>query len=228
MVPTSPADALGAHVESARDLLVEVIRARHENAADAHDAAKTRYGLVFGGQWRDLLDDTRDAFKDRGFSVHKLIPAGYKLPIVNGSLLFVWRIPVGVEAVANFASSTTRRNGFLSPQPDPTLFGPSFDDGGDSPRDAIEQAELERLIQSAGETMPVVLVMVHSSPRQLVSISWAVAEHVAGKVQLSGEETIWESELGAEAAEANVESFDTGLPVVPTIEVQKQDQPSDA
>ena len=82
MVPTSPTNALGPHAQTVRDVLVEVIRSRHNRFADAHQVAGTRYSMAFGSQWRDLLDDTNDAMAGRGFQAQKLTPAGYKIPVV--------------------------------------------------------------------------------------------------------------------------------------------------
>lgn len=226
MVPNSPVDALGSHAADARDLVVEVVLSRHERATEAHEVAATRYAIGFGGQWRDLLEDTVDAFKDRKFQPYKLAPAGYRLPIVNGCLVFVWRVPATPDAVSGFASSKTRMNGFLAQQP-LDLFGPSFVEGGEEIRNSGEQVDFERALRAAGEAMPVVLVMVHSTPRQLISIEWAVAEYVRGTVRLHGEETIWEATPETGVATDNVESFDSGTPVPPSVEPQTQDRPSD-
>lgn len=226
MVPSSPIDALGPHAADARDLVIEVVRSRHERATESHEAAATRYTIAFGGQWRDLLEDTLDAFKDRGFQSHKLRPAGYRLPIVNGCLVFVWRVPATPDAVRGFASSRTRMNGFFARQP-LDLFGSSFAEGGEEIRNGSEQAEFERALQTAGEAMPVVLVMVHSTPRQLTLIEWAVAEYEGGAVQLHGDETIWKATPETEEANIDVESFDSGTPVAPSVELQIQDRQSD-
>ncbi len=93
MVPESPTDALGSHAAGVRDLVVEVVRSRHGLFAEAHQVSGTRYSMGFGSQWRDLLDDTHDALTGRGFQSYKLTPAGYKLPIVNNCLVYVWRVP---------------------------------------------------------------------------------------------------------------------------------------
>lgn len=226
MVPNSPTEALGSHAADARDLVVEVVQSRHERAAEAHETAATRYTIGFGGQWRDLLEDTYDAFKDRGYQHYKLAPAGYRLPIVNGCLLFVWRVPATPDAVSGFASSKTRMNGFFAQQP-LDLFGTSFAEGGEALYSASERAELERALRAAGEAMPVVLVMVHSTPRQLDSIDWAVAEYTRGTVRLHGEVPIWKATRETGVATVEVESFDSGTPVAPSVELQTQDRPSD-
>lgn len=225
MVPNSPADALGLHAPGVRDLLVEVARSIHGRFAEAHQVSKSRYGMGFGTQWRDLLDDVNAALSERGFQSHKLTPAGYKLPVVNDCLVYVWRVPEAVDAVASFASSPTRKSGFLASPPDPMLFDPALLVGPEPVGDIHEETGLERIVRVVGDTMPLVLVMVQSSPRQLQSLEWAIAElnHVTGEVVLRGQETIWEPELNAADASFDVESFDSGAPVAPAVELQKQE-----
>lgn len=227
MVSVSPADALGSHAPNVRDLLVEVVRSRHDRQAVADLVSESRYGMGFGSQWRDLLDDVQDALADRGFQSHKLAPGGYVLPVVNDSLLYVWRVPDTPDAVSKFASSPTRKNGFAAEPPDPMLFEPRF---GEKPErngetsDKPEEAKVERLVRVVDGTMLVVLVMVHSSPRQLQLIEWAVAElDDAGKVTLRGQESIWEPELVAADAASAFEPFDNGTHDGPAVELQRQE-----
>jgi hypothetical protein len=181
--------------------------------------------MAFGTQWRDLLDDTSEAFVDRGFQTHKLPPAGYKLPVVNDCLIFVWRCPDTVNAISQFASSPTRKNGFAAPHPDPMLFEPSLINEAESIHDVSKEAELERVVRGAGDSMPLVLVMVQSSPLGLQSIEWAVAEldEESDTVKLHGQEIIWEPEVIADAASSSVEPFDSGAPNTPIVEPRKQE-----
>lgn len=225
MVLHSPADALGSHASGVRDLLVEVVRSRHDRAADAHLASGSRYSMGLGSQWRDLLDDAQEVLADRGFQSHKLAPAGYELPVVNDCLLYVWRVPGTPDAVSEFASSPTRKNGFAAQPPDPMLFEPGFGDEPEPDDEASDEADVKRLVRAVGDAMPVVLVMVHSSPRQLQSVEWAVAEldEGTGKVKLHGHEAIWEPETDVDGAASDVESFDRGTPVAPVVELQKQE-----
>lgn len=217
MAHNSPADALGEHTDTARELIVDIVQARHESAADAHDAANTRFLNFFGSQWRDLLCDARDAFKDRGFEAHKLTPGGYWLPIVNDALIFIARIPEGADVARDFASSKTRMSSFFARR-ELGLFGKSFMDGiDDEAHTADELDRFEEMVAAAGAVMPVVLVMVHSTPRQLASIEWAVAEYRAGEVQLHGEEAIWSDDFAAPGVDIEVESFDSGVPEVPVV-----------
>ncbi len=226
MAPRSPAQALGSHADTVRDVVVEVVRTRHEYSAEAHQAARTRYTNAFGTQWRDLLVDTEEALTGRGFLSHTLAPGGYKLPVVNDCLVYVWRVPNGPDAVTNFASSPTRLSGFVAPPPPAMLWE------GDVPEQEqpnLDSPENLAMMAALQESMPLVLVMVGSTPRQLQSIEWAVAEiDNRDKVALHGQESLWKAELVGDDVTYDVESFDSGAPVVPVVALQHQDQAPDA
>lgn len=226
MAPNSPVDALGSHTHVVRDVVVDVVRTRHAYSADAHQTARTRYGSGFGTQWRDLLDDAHEALTDRGFRSHTLAPGGYTIAVVNDCLVYVWRVPDTPGAVRNFASSPTRLSGFVAPPPPEMLWEGDIPEKVETGRVAPETTIM---LEAVREKMPLVLVMVWSTPRQLQSIEWAIAELDGdGKVQLHGQETLWEPEIVANEVTADVESFDSGAPVVPVVALQTQDRPSDA
>lgn len=229
MLPDSPVDALGAQAPGVRDLVVDVVRSRHRKAAEAHQVSGSRYGLGFGSQWRDLLDDTHDALIERGYRSHKLAPGGHKVGVVNDCLVYVWRVPDDPNAVRDFASSPTRRNGFVAQPPPEMLWEGLLTEEFEPAQDAPEAAETESMMEAVRDTMPLVLVMVWSTPRQLRSIEWAVAiMDDLGKVELRGQESLWEPELVADDMSSDVESFDSGTPEGPTIEPREQDRSSDA
>lgn len=224
MIPVSPAEALGPYTRDVRDLLIETVRSRHESFAEAHAISGSRYGMGFGSQWRDLLDDVSDVHAARGYRTHKLLPGGYKLPVVNDCLVYVWRSPEASGAVSSFASSPTRMSGFTAPLLDATLFEPTPQNSPNVVIKSPEVTELEEAVRAAEGVMPLVLVVIQSSPRQLQSIDWAVAEldGNTGNVVLHGKESIWGPELAAEIAVSDVEPFDSGTPSGPTIEPQEQ------
>lgn len=231
MVLSSPAEALGDHATLARELIVELVQDRHDRSVEAHDAANTRFGILFGSQWRDLLRDSCDAFKAHGFGSYKLTPGGYSLPVVNDALVYVTRLPDDAEAIEDFASSKTRAGSFFV-QPTLDLFGDSFIEGGSEAgntqaRSAEERERFEKLVKAAGAVMAVVLVMVYSSPHQLSSINWAIAEYRAGLVHLHGKDTIWSHDFAGEGVAVDVESFDSGVPEVPVVELQVRGATSD-
>lgn len=228
MLPDAPFDALGAHAPGVRHLVVEVVRSRHDKAAEAHHVSGSRYRLGFGSQWRDLLDDMHDALIERGYQSHTLTPGGHKVGVVNNCLVYVWRVPDDPNAVRDFASSPTRRNGFVAPPPPAMLWGgPMAEEAG--PVEYVS-AETAIMMEAVRNTMPLVLVMVWSTPRQLQSIEWAVAIlDDSGRVELRGQESLWEPEPVAEYEPSDVESFDSGTPGGPTVEPHEQDnRPSDA
>lgn len=225
MVPDSPAEALGAQAPALRDLLVEIVRARHARAVEAHLVSASRYAMGFGTQWRDLLDDTTDTLRARGFRCCKLAPGGHEIPVVNDSMVYVWRVPNHPDAVSEFAASPTRKNGFTTPPLDPALWEPSLSEEQQATDDATGEGELGPVIKAAGDSMPLVLVMVESTPRQLQSIEWAVAVlDSEGKVELRGQEAIWEPEPVADGNASGTESFDSGVPVAPKVEPREQEE----
>lgn len=229
MVSSSPQDALGPHASTVRDVVIDVVRTRHGHAADAHQAAHTRSTRGYSTLWHDLLVDVQEAFTDRGCDLHTLAPAGHKVPVVNGCILYVWRIPASNDP-AHFATSPTRLSCFDAVPPEPTLFDTTFigsssgPDGG-SGDEHEREVDLSSVMSSVHGTLPVVLVMVDSSPRQLQAIGWAVAEldRESGEVSLVGQETLWQPEPNAESNTTAVESFDSGTPVPPAVEPREQE-----
>jgi hypothetical protein len=113
-------------------------------------------------------------------------------------------------------------NGFAVEPPHPTLFDPLF--GTEQPvTDTPDQLELT--VRSVGDKMPLVLVMVSSTPRQLQSVAWAIATlDDEGKVQLRGQERIWEPEVIEDDVTHARESFASGTPAEPVVELRQQEQ----
>jgi hypothetical protein len=180
--------------------------------------------MGFASQWRDLLDDAHHEVTKHGFQSHTLTPGGHKIPVVNDCLVYVWRVPDHPDAVSKFAVSPTRQSGFAAAPPPAMLFQPVFTDEAAPAEDVADRAETETMLQAVHDTMPLVLIMVWSTPRQLQSIEWAVAElDDVGNVKLHGQECIWESEPVAAGAASDVESFDSGTPVPPVVELHGQE-----
>ncbi|MFE5291840.1 hypothetical protein ACFQ8T_06630 [Isoptericola sp. NPDC056618] len=228
MTPNTPVDALGPHYDTARDVVVEVVRTRTERMVDAHQVSGTRNTSLFGTQWRDLLTDSRVALTSRGFRSHKLPPAGYELPVVNDCLIYVWRVSDDTDAVKNFASSPTRLNGFATPPPPMSLFDGTVIDVVEPVVEVGESQEALAMRNAAQEHMPLVLVMIWSTPRGLSGIEWGVATlNSESKVVLHGQESIWSPELVTASVDTDVESFDSGVPAKPMVSLQTQSRPTD-
>lgn len=229
MTPDSPADALGPHVATVREIIVDVVRTRHSYAAAAHQVAHTRNMRGYSTLWDDLLRDVQEAFEAQGCDSHRLAPAGYNVPIVNNCIIYVWRVPATGDP-GDFAASPTRKACFNNAlPPEMPLFGPEFlwssmpttlQPGSD-----LDQSdELEAVKGVLDGEMPVVLVRVYSSPRQLREIVWAVAEldRETGKVNYYGEEAIWQAEQAVSPDASDVEPFSAGTPVEPVVEPREQ------
>lgn len=225
MVPDSPAAALGSHASGARNALVRVVRSVHDRFAEAHEVSQSKYAMGFGSQWRDLLDEAHDEVTRYGFQSHTLTPGKHKVPVINGCLVYVWRVPEGSNAVSDFAASPTRQSGFFALPLAETLFEPYFDEAERVHEQQAGSEESQTMLDAVRDAMPVVLVMVRSTPRQLQSIEWAVAEmdETTGKVVLYGQESIWEPELVSEYASTGGESFDSGTPALPTIKPREKE-----
>lgn len=227
MVARFPEDALGRHAPHISKLVVSVVQDVHARFAEAHVVSGSRYAMGFGSQWRDLLDETHNEVTKHGFQMHELAPGGYKVPVVNGCLVYVWRVPSDPDAVSKFASSPTRLSGLRAPTPPPMLFEKEVIAEDEEIDDRVESAETEAMLAAVQDTMPLVLVMVHSTPRQLQSIEWAIAElDGSEKVELHGHERIWEPELVTVGAASAVGSFNDGVPVEPIVEPREQEEPS--
>ncbi|MFC4950167.1 hypothetical protein [Pseudonocardia sp. GCM10023141] len=182
--------------------------------------------MGFGTQWRDLLDDMCDALRARGFRSCKLTPGGHEIPVVNDCLVYVWRVPKHLDAVSEFASSPTRKNGFTTPPLDPVLWEPSLAEEQEATDDGPVEGELGPVLNAVENSMPLVLVMVESAPRQLQSIEWAVAIlDGEGNVGLRGREAIWVPEPVADGNASGIASFDSGVPVSPKVEPRVKEGP---
>ncbi|MDN5985572.1 MAG: hypothetical protein L0H88_07620 [Propionibacterium sp.] len=218
-------EVLGGHARATAELLVETIRGTHARFAEAHVVSGTKYGNCFGTQWRDLLDDVAVAFERRGYRTYRPPMAGYRLPVINDCLVYVWRLRESRTDVSSFASSPTRENVFSTPMLAPMLFEPEVDPESGEAQTA-EAAELEQIIDAATEAvMPLVLVTVRSSPRQSPVIEWglAVRDSDTGEVRLLGGEMLSVPEPQASRAAASVEPFDSGVPTPPPLEPRKQE-----
>lgn len=224
MISGSPGDVLGPRAADAQKALVDIVRRVHDRFAESHLVSGSRFSMGFGTQWRDLLAEAHEEFAKHGFESHKLVPAGYRLPIVNGCLLYVWRKPDSADADA-FAGSLTKKNSFNVRPPDPALLEPDF--GGAFTTEAAEPEEpkLEGVVRAARDVMPLIVIIVHSSPWQLQSIEWAVAEldEESGAVKYHGQEAIWVPEAAAADAAVGGESFDSGIPAAPAVQPRKQE-----
>ncbi len=226
MIYQSPADALGSDAEHVRSLVVNVVRARHERAVEGHLAAESRYTMDFGTQWRDLLVDCAEALTAAGYQTMRLRPGGQTVGVVGGCLIYPWRMPDDSNALRGFASSATRQQMFhATASLEPMLWQgtePQFDTLDPSATALREAVESPELLQT-------LLVTYKSSPRGLYFIDWAIAHlDEAGRLTLSGQETIWKPEPEMDEAAGPFASFDSGSPIGPLVQTRAEPRPHDA
>jgi hypothetical protein len=224
MASVSPADALGAHASQVAPLITDTAIKVFRRFAAAHEVSQSRYGMGFGTLWRDLLEDIAEAFTARGYETHRLTPGGYRVPVVNGCQIYVWRVPAGTDDTSTFASSPTRESAFHSAPLHPVLFDMALTGAAGSTHESGDLDELVANLQGSSTTMPLVLVVVHAAPRTLQRITWAVAEfdEVSRAVALYGESPIWLPEWSESADDTHIESFDSGAPIEPAIALRAQ------
>lgn len=227
MFHTTPQEALGVGATDVHEAVVETVQSVHNRFAEAQHITRSRYGDVYGNQWRVLLDEVHDALSWKGYRTHTLRPGSYKVPVVGDCLVYTWRMPAAAgESVARFASSPTRKSGFDAAAPHPLLF--ETDPGGEPDGDDAEPQvpAVEQVISQVPERLSVVLVVVHSTPRRLQKIEWGLAElsEQTGEIELHGRQTIWEFEMSSDGEGIAPEgAFDSGEPVGPTLTPRKQE-----
>ena len=155
-----------------------------------------------------------------------MAPGGHKVGVANDCLVYVWRVPDDPDAVRDFASSPTRQSGFTAQPPPAMLWEGDLPEQAGPAEEVAAAAQTASILEAVRDTMPLVLVMVWSTPRQLQSVEWAVAVlDDSGKVELRGQEPLWEPEPVADDVPSDVESFDSGVPGGPIVERREQDRP---
>lgn len=94
-----------------RDEIADMVVAEHEASLDAQEACGHRSQSVYGEFWRGILERFEAFGNLPGASLVRPGDAPYKLPVVNGVVLFPWRFAKGrgaqVEATP-FGTSDTR------------------------------------------------------------------------------------------------------------------------
>lgn len=166
-----------------RARIPEMVRAEQEASADAQDASGHRSLSVFGQFWRGMLERFEEFGALPGVTFANPGRAPYRVPVINGVVLFPWRYGDGRQGPVNgvpFATSFAREALFkLGPLP----VQDQFDFGVDLARPAPENAALAAAIMTAaigdgGQRPKVVVVAIAASKVGVQDITW-------GEVQLS-------------------------------------------
>jgi hypothetical protein len=167
----------GPHI---RERIAAMVRAEHEASLDAQDASGHRSRSVYGEFWRGLLERFEEFAELPGGALVRPGEAPYRVPVINGVVLFPWRYARDEEtelADTMFATSAARmavralRQPPLQAELDLDLPDPGLDEDD------------RRLLAAVGDlagdpaTSPcrLVLVAISSSVSGLFSARWEEA-----------------------------------------------------
>lgn len=171
-------ETLGTYGPHVRERIAEMVRAEHEASLDAQEASGHRSRSIYGEFWRGLLERFEAFGELPGATIVRPGSAPYKLPVVNGVVLFPWRYAKNSEAefaTTPFATSDARtevatlRAPSVQAELDLGLTDPGLSD------------EEQRLLDALHADDPViassrlVLVAISSSVSGLFSAEWGEA-----------------------------------------------------
>jgi hypothetical protein len=182
----------GAYGPYIRDRIAQMVIAEHEASVDAQEASGHRSRSVYGEFWRGMLEKFEAFGELPGAVLVRPGEAPYKLPVINGVVLFPWRYAKSREtelATTRFGTSDARR---AIPALRPQLVQGSLDlDLPDPVLDEEERQLLAAILELATDSVlsscPLVLVAISSSASGLFSVVWGEAKlSSAGYVEWVG------------------------------------------
>jgi hypothetical protein len=183
-------EIFGTYGPRIRDRVAEMVKAEHEASLDAQEASGHRSRGVYGQFWRGLLEKFEEFGELPGATLVRPGEASYRLPVVNGVVMFPWRYAKSREtelASTRFATSDTRvavatmrtppaQRALELDLPDPGL--------DDEERRLLEALHADDQVISSSR---LVLVAISSSVSGLFSIEWGEAKlNSAGTIQWIG------------------------------------------
>ena len=172
-------ETFGTYGPHIREQIPGMVKAEHEASLDAQDASGHRSRSVYGEFWRGLLEKFEAFGELPGATMVRPGEAPYRLPVLNGVVLFPWRYAKSREAelaTTRFATSDSRVA--LSTLRTPAAQG-ALD--LDLPDPGLTEEE-RRLLAALHANDPVisssrlVLVAVSSSVRGLFAAEWGEAK----------------------------------------------------
>lgn len=184
----------GQETELLKSKLVDVIVAAHNRHVEAQDVSGQPGQSVYAQLWRALPAVCTEAVTTQWASVETVQPgrAGYRLPVLQDTVIFPWRPPHGGDpTITPFISSPSRAELFtLKPNAQAMLDLDGVEhDGSDSD---LEEALHEVVELAAERHLRVVMVTVESDASRLRRITWGVVEPAIddSTVCFSGIETL--------------------------------------
>lgn len=104
-------EVFGQYGPRLRDQIADMVVKEHEASLDAQEASGHRSQSVYGEFWRGILERFEAFGELPGATLVRPGDAPYKLPVVNGVVLFPWRYAKGRDAqleTTRFGTSETR------------------------------------------------------------------------------------------------------------------------
>jgi hypothetical protein len=185
-------ETFGAYGPYIRERIADMARAEHEASVDAQEASGHRSRSVYGEFWRGLLEKFEDFGKLPGASLVRPGEAPYKLPVVNGVVLFPWRYARSRQtelAATPFGTSDARiavrtlRPPSVQAVLDLDIPDPALDEDERLLLGAVRDLADDPFISSCR----LVLVAISSSVSGLFSVTWGEAKlNSAGFVDWAG------------------------------------------
>lgn len=210
-------ETFGTYGPRIREQIAEMVQAEHDASLDAQEASGHRSHGVYGEFWRGLLEKFEAFGKLPGATLVRPGEAPYKLPVVNGVVLFPWRYAKSREtdfATTRFATSDARVA--VS-----TLRAPATQAALELgvPDPGLDEDE-RRLLEALHADDPIiassrlVLVAISSSVSGLFSVEWGEAKlNAAGYIEWIGTpESLRSLPPTKPASTSPMASFTDGVP----------------
>jgi len=185
-------EILGTYGPYIRGQIAEMVKTEHEASVDAQEASGHRSRSVYGQFWRGLQEKFEVFGELPGASLVRPGEAPYKIPVVNGVVLFPWRYAKSREtdfAATRFGTSDARvavatlRRPLVQEALDLDLPDPGLAEEERSMLAAIQELADDPVVSSKR----MVLVAISSSVSGLFSVMWGEAKlNSAGFVEWVG------------------------------------------
>jgi hypothetical protein len=200
-----------------REQIAEMVKAEHEASLDAQEASGHRSRSVYGEFWRGLLEKFEAFGELPGATLVRPGEAPYKLPVVNGVVLFPWRYAKSREtdfAATRFATSDARMSvaALRAPTVQATLELDLPDPGlSDQERQLLAALHADDPVIASSR---LVLVAISSSVSGLFSIEWGEATlSTAGYIEwVSPPESLLQLPPSKPASTSPTATFTDGVP----------------
>jgi hypothetical protein len=173
-------EILGTYGPYIRDQIAEMVKTEHEASVDAQEASGHRSRSVYGQFWRGLIEKFEVFGELPGATLVRPGEAPYKIPVVNGVVVFPWRYAKNREtdfAVTRFGTSEARLA--VATLRRPLVQGALDLDVPDPGLDEEERRMLAAIQEIADDPVVsckrMVLVAISSSVSGLFSVLWGEA-----------------------------------------------------